>query len=116
MEFEKDQFEDDDELSRLEDDEELGGESGNIIEEEAEILSVEEEPAEEAPTARLAPKAMSMEPGAPQSLPSQMASRLTRAGMFMFPTLEWPSLRFQPQASAPPLFLHVCSTGRPSGK
>ena len=62
MEFEKDQFEDDDELSRLEDDEELGGESGNIIEEEAEILSVEEEPAEEAPTARLAPKAAPSKP------------------------------------------------------
>ena len=45
MDFEKDQFEEDEELSRLEEDDELGGET--IIEEEEDVLAVEEEPAEE---------------------------------------------------------------------
>ena len=49
MDLEKDQFEDDDELSRLEEDEELGGETEGVIEEEEEeILTIDEEPAEEA--------------------------------------------------------------------
>jgi hypothetical protein len=62
MEFEKDQFEDDEELSRLEDDEELGGEPGAIVEEEEELLIVEEEPGDEGdepaakPAAKPAPK------------------------------------------------------------
>jgi hypothetical protein len=62
MEFEKDQFEDDEELSRLEDDEELGGEPGAVVEEEEELLIVEEEPADEGdepaakPAAKPAPK------------------------------------------------------------
>ena len=62
MDFEKDQFEDDDELSRLEEDEELGGEAESVIEEEEEeILAIDEEPAEEAeeatrPAAKPAPK------------------------------------------------------------
>ena len=46
MDFEKDQFEDDDELSRLEEDDEPGGE-GIVEEEEEEILAVEDEAAEE---------------------------------------------------------------------
>src|SRR5271165_2454114 len=63
MDFEKDQFEDDEELSRLEEDDELGGET--IIEAEEEILTVEEEPAEEAEqetAARPAPKATAKKP------------------------------------------------------
>jgi hypothetical protein len=40
MDFEKDQFEEDEELSRLEEDDELGGET-IVEEEEEEILSVE---------------------------------------------------------------------------
>jgi len=40
MDFEKDQFEDDEELSRLEEDEELGGEAEGVIEEEEEILGL----------------------------------------------------------------------------
>jgi hypothetical protein len=58
MEFEKDQFEEDDELSRLDDDE-LGGDGEGITEEE-EILVVEEEPSEEGdeePVEKAAPKA-----------------------------------------------------------
>jgi hypothetical protein len=59
MEFEKDQFEEDDELSRLEDDE-LGGDGEGITEEEEEILVVEEEPneeGEEEPAEKATPKA-----------------------------------------------------------
>jgi len=58
MEFEKDQFEDDEELSRLDDDEELGGEPGGVVEEEEELLIVEEEPGDEGdePTAKPAAK------------------------------------------------------------
>ena len=59
MYFEKYHFEEDDELSRLEEDDELGGETEGVIEEQEEILMVEEEPAEageEAP-AKPAPKA-----------------------------------------------------------
>jgi hypothetical protein len=58
MELEKDNFEDDNELSRLEADEELGG--GDLVEtEEEEIAIVSEEPEESAPrpaAARPAPK------------------------------------------------------------
>ena len=60
MDFEKDQFEEDDELSRLEDDDELGGDGEGITEEEEEILVVEEEPTEEGeeePAEKPAPKA-----------------------------------------------------------
>jgi hypothetical protein len=46
MDFEKDQFEDDEELSRLEEDDELGGVSEGVIEDE-EVILVEEEPGEE---------------------------------------------------------------------
>src|SRR5215472_12435975 len=53
MDFEKDNFEDDNELSRLEDDEELGGEAQEIVEaEEEELAIVGEEPEEEAPAPR----------------------------------------------------------------
>ena len=58
MEFEKDQFEEDDELSRLEDDDELGGDGE--VPKKKRILLVEEEPAEEGeeePVAKAAPKA-----------------------------------------------------------
>ncbi len=71
MEFEKDQFEEDDELSRLDDDEELGSEGDATIEEE-EILLVEDEPAEEGeeePAAKPAPKA------APKAAPKPAAKK-----------------------------------------
>ena len=57
MNLEKDQFEEDDELSRLEDDEDLGGDAEATVEEE-EILIVEEpgDDGEEAPAAKAAPK------------------------------------------------------------
>ncbi len=48
MDIEKDSFEDDNELSRLED-EELGGETEEIVEEEEELVIVGEEPEEVAP-------------------------------------------------------------------
>jgi len=58
MDFEKEGFEDDNELSRLEEDEELGGESQEIVEtEEEELAIVGEEPEEEAPAPRPAPAA-----------------------------------------------------------
>src|SRR5712692_10790935 len=44
MDFEKDNFEDDNELSRLENDEELGGETEEIVEAEEELVIVGEEP------------------------------------------------------------------------
>ena len=50
MEIEKDNFEDDNELSRLEDDEELAGETEEIVEtEEEELVIVGEEAEEETP-------------------------------------------------------------------
>jgi hypothetical protein len=58
MDFEKENFEDENELSRLEDDEELGGESQEMVEtEEEELAIVGEEPDEEAPAPRPAPAA-----------------------------------------------------------
>ena len=58
MDFEKDNFEDDNELSRLEEDEELGGETQEMVEtEEEELAIVGEEPEEEAPASRPAPAA-----------------------------------------------------------
>ena len=58
MDFEKEPFEDDEELSRLEEDDELGGGETIVEEEEEEILSVDEEPADEGEgeQARPAPK------------------------------------------------------------
>jgi len=57
MDFEKESFDDDNELSRLEDDEELAGEGQEIVEtEEEELAIVGEEPEEEAPPSRPAPK------------------------------------------------------------
>ena len=56
MDFEKESFEDDNELSRLEEDEELGGETQEMVEtEEEELVVVGEEPEEEAPAPRSAP-------------------------------------------------------------
>lgn len=53
MDFEKENFEDDNELSQLEDEEELGGESQEIVEtEEEELAIVGEAPEEEAPAPR----------------------------------------------------------------
>jgi len=58
MDFEKENFEDDNELSRVEEDEELGGESQEMVEtEEEELAIVGEEPEEEAPAPRPAPAA-----------------------------------------------------------
>src|SRR5438876_3795193 len=58
MDFEKENFEDDNELSPLEDEEELGGESQEIVEtEEEELAIVGEEPEEEVPAPRPAPAA-----------------------------------------------------------
>jgi hypothetical protein len=59
MDFEKDHFEEDNELSRLEEDEELAGEGDEIVEvEEEEIVIGEEEPAAKpvAAKAKAAPK------------------------------------------------------------
>ena len=57
MDFEKESFENDNELSRLEEDEELGGEGQEIVEtEEEELAIVGEEPEEEAPAPRPAPR------------------------------------------------------------
>ena len=62
MDFEKDNFEDDNELSRL-DDEELAGETEEIVEtEEEELVIVGEEPEEEAPAAKPAPKPAAKKP------------------------------------------------------
>src|SRR6266850_1412471 len=55
MDIEKDSFEDDNELSRLED-EELGGETEEIVEEEEELVIVGEEPEEVAPAPKPASK------------------------------------------------------------
>jgi hypothetical protein len=65
MNLEKDQFEEDDELSRLEDDEDLGAEPEAVIEEE-EILIVEGpgDDAEEVPVAKAAPKKTAPKPPA----------------------------------------------------
>jgi len=58
MDFEKESFEDDNDLSRLEDDEELGGETQEMVEtEEEELAIVGEESEEEAPAPRPAPAA-----------------------------------------------------------
>ena len=58
MDFEKDNFEDDNELSRLENDEELGGETEEIVEAEEELVIVGEEPEQEsaAPASKPASK------------------------------------------------------------
>jgi hypothetical protein len=65
MDFEKDNFEDDNELSRLEDEEELGGEVREIVEtEEEELAIVGEEPEEEAPAPKPAPKPAAKKPAA----------------------------------------------------
>ncbi len=58
MDFEKDNLEDDNELSRLENDEELGGETEEIVEAEEELVIVGEEPEEEsaAPASKPASK------------------------------------------------------------
>ena len=55
MDFEKENFEDDSELSPLED-EELGGDADEIVETEEEEMVISEEPEEEAPAAKPAPK------------------------------------------------------------
>ena len=55
MDIEKDGFEDDNELSRLED-EELGGETEEIVEEEEELVIVGEEPEEVVPAPKPASK------------------------------------------------------------
>jgi hypothetical protein len=63
MDFEKDNFEDDNELSRLEDEEELGGEAHEIVEtEEEELAIVGEEPEEEAPAPKPAPRPAARKP------------------------------------------------------
>jgi hypothetical protein len=63
MEIEKDNFEDDNELSRLEDDEELVGEAEEIVEtEEEDLVIVGEEPEEEAPAPKPAPKPAAKKP------------------------------------------------------
>ncbi len=55
MDFKKDNFEDDNELSRLEDDEELG--SGEIVEtEEEELTVISEEPEAAVPAPKAPPK------------------------------------------------------------
>ncbi|HEX2714657.1 MAG TPA: hypothetical protein VHM88_20885 [Candidatus Acidoferrales bacterium] len=65
MDFEKDNFEDENELSRLEDDEELGGETQEIVEaEEEELAIVGEEPDEQAPAPRPAPNPAAKRPAA----------------------------------------------------
>jgi hypothetical protein len=56
MDFEKDNFEDDNELSRLEEEDELGGGEEIVETEEEEILITEEEPVAAAPAAKAAPK------------------------------------------------------------
>src|SRR6266699_4539491 len=63
MAFQKDNFEDDNELSRLEDDEELGGEAEEIVEaEEEELTIVGEERGEQAPEPKPAPKQAAKKP------------------------------------------------------
>src|SRR6266478_2119403 len=63
MAFQKDNFEDDNELSRLEDDEELGGEAEEVVEaEEEELTIVGEEPGEPAPAPKPAPKPAAKKP------------------------------------------------------
>ena len=65
MDFEKESFEDDNELSRLEEDEELGGEAQEMVEtEEEELAIIGEEPEEEAPAPRPAPKPAAKKPAA----------------------------------------------------
>src|SRR6516162_106774 len=83
MDLEKDQFEDDDELSRGEEDEELGGEAEGVVEEEEEEgLAIDEEPAEEAeeePAARPAPKAAPKKAAAPKAKAKKPAKKATKA-------------------------------------
>jgi hypothetical protein len=61
MDFEKDNFEDDNEMSPLED-EELGGDADEIVEAEEEDLVVADEGDEEAPAAKPAPKPAAKKP------------------------------------------------------
>jgi hypothetical protein len=56
MDFEKDHLEHDNELSRLEDDEELPGETGEIVETEEELVIVGDEPEEVVPAPKPAAK------------------------------------------------------------
>jgi hypothetical protein len=76
MDFEKDNFEDDNELSRLEDDEELGGETHEIVEtEEEELVILGEEPEEVAPAPKPAPKPAAKKKPARKAAKKKAASK-----------------------------------------
>ena len=66
MDIDKDSFEDDNELSRLED-EELGGETEEVVEEEEELVIVGEEPEEVAPAPKPAKIGTTMRPSLKQA-------------------------------------------------
>src|SRR5579883_1890772 len=71
MDFEKDNFEDDNELSRLEDDEELGGD-GEVVEVEEEEIAIGDDEGEESPApAKSAPKPAAK----PKAKPKKAANR-----------------------------------------
>jgi hypothetical protein len=80
MDFAKDNFEDDNELSRLEDEEELGGEVQEIVEtEEEELAIVGEEPEVETPAPKLAPKPAAKKPAARVKIAKKRAARKKKA-------------------------------------
>ena len=56
MDFEKDAFEDDNEISRLEEDEEVSGDAGELAEAEEVVIPVTEQPATAAPAKKPARK------------------------------------------------------------
>jgi hypothetical protein len=63
MDIEKDAFEDDDELSRLDEEDELVGDGDEVIEtEEGTLTIVEEEPEEALPVPKVAPRPAAKKP------------------------------------------------------
>jgi hypothetical protein len=63
MDIEKDAFEDDNELSRLDEEDELVGDGDDVVEsEEATLLIVDEEPEEVAPAPKAAPRRAAKKP------------------------------------------------------
>jgi hypothetical protein len=96
MEFEKEPFEEDDELSRLEDDE-LGGDGEGITEEE-EILVVEEEPneeGEEEPAEKAAPKA-----AAKKAAPKKVAKKAPKKAAKKAAKVKKPAKKAAPKKKA----------------
>src|SRR5216684_4205474 len=79
MDFQKDNFEDDNELSRLEEEDELGGDGDEVVETEEEGLIITEEEPVAVPAPRAAPKPAASKPAKKKAAPKKAKKKAKRA-------------------------------------